>query len=234
MSAHLFAFGGGGFYGPRGGPSLLLKEVLLSTQKKYPRICLIPTAGGDKPETFQSFSEVIYKLGATANYLSLYAVPTSNIEDWLSQFDAVYISGGNTRNLLALWREWQLDQIIIRAMQRGLVVSGASAGANCWFQESSSDFIPGEFNPLNGLGYLSGSFCPHFSDEKGRRLSYINMIQNSQLKDGYGVSDRAGLHFIDCKLNEVLLEWDQASAYFVKRNVSGDVTQTQLSGRILS
>lgn len=233
MDSHLFAIGGGGYYGPKGGHNKILLEVLKTTKKRFPKICLIPTASGDRPDGIQNFIEVINKMGAHPNYLSLYAIPTRDLESWLLDFDVIYISGGNTKNLIALWREWDLDKILIKALHAGVVISGASAGANCWFEESSSDFIPGEFNPLQGLGLLNGSFCPHYSDEKGRRESYLEMVKNDKLKSGYAVSDRAALHFVNENLQEVLAEWDLASAFQITKEKDGSITEKKLEARIV-
>src|SRR5471032_2667953 len=137
------------------------------------------------------------------------------------EFDAVYISGGNTRNLIALWREWELDRILVKAWKTGLVLSGASAGANCWFEQSSSDFIPGEYNPLAGLGVLKGSFCPHYSNEKDRRESYLSMVASGALSPGYAASDRAAIHYVDGEMSEALVEWEEAAAYRVERTADG-------------
>jgi dipeptidase E len=233
METHIFAMGGGGYYGPKGGPSRMFLEVLKTTNKRFPKICLIPTANGDRPDGIQNFIEIMNKMGAHPNYLSLFATPTRDLESWLLDFDAIYISGGNTKNLLALWREWSLDKLLIKALQAGVVISGASAGANCWFEESSSDFIPGEFNPLQGLGLLKGSFCPHYSDEKGRRESYLEMIKTNLLKPGYAVSDRAALHFVNGNMQEVLVEWDLANAFQVSKNKDGSVFENKLVTRIV-
>lgn len=233
MNTHLFVMGGGGYYGPKGGPNRIILEVLKTTNKRFPKICLIPTASGDRPEGIQNFIEVINKMGAHPNYLSLFSVPTKDLESWLLDFDAIYISGGNTKNLLALWREWAIDKILVKALQAGVIISGASAGANCWFEESSSDFIPGEFNPLPGIGLLKGSFCPHYSDEKGRRESYLEMVKNGKLKSGYAVSDRAALHFVNENLKEVLIEWDAASAFHITKEKNGNVSETKLESRIV-
>ncbi len=233
MSSHLFMLGGGGYYGPKGGVNRMLMEVLKTTNKRFPKICLIPTASGDKPDGIQTFVDIFNKMGAHPNYLSLYAVPTSDLESWLLDFDAIFISGGNTKNLIGLWREWGLEKIIIKALREGVVVSGSSAGANCWFEESSSDFIPGQFNPLQGFGLLKGSFCPHYSDERGRRGSYLDMVKSDQLKAGYGVSDRAALHFVDEALHEVLREWEEANAFYVSKADDGSVVETKLESRII-
>ena len=231
MPSHLFAIGGGGTSGPKGGPNRMLMEVLKTTGKRFPKICLIPTATGDSRETIFEFIEAFHRIGAHANYLSLYSVPTRDLDSFVMDFDAVYINGGNTRNLIALWREWELDRILIKAWKAGLVLSGASAGANCWFEQSSSDFIPGEYNPLAGLGLLKGSFCPHYSNEKNRRESYLEMVANGALRPGYACSDRAAIHYVDGEMREALIEWEEAAAFRVDRGADGTAVETRLPTR---
>jgi peptidase E len=231
MPAHLYVIGGGGYYGPKGGPNRMLLEILRTTGKRFPKVCLIPTATGDKPDTIREFVEVFNRLQAHPNFLSLYAVPTRDLESWLMDFDAVYISGGNTRNLQTLWREWELDKLLVRVMKAGVVVSGASAGANCWFEQSNSDFIPGEFNPIDGFGVLKGSCCPHYSDEKGRRASYLKMVEDNRILPGYGLGDRAALHYVDFEVREALIEWEEAGVFRVQSEADGKVSETRLPTR---
>jgi peptidase E len=233
MASHLFAIGGGGYYGPQGGPNRMILEILRTTGKRYPKICLVPTAQGDKPDSINEFVHVMNRMGAHPNFLALQAVPTKDLEPWLMDFDAVFVGGGNTRNLVALWKEWELDRILVKAWREGVVISGASAGANCWFEQSSSDFIPGEFNPLKGLGVLKGSFCPHYADEKGRRQSYLDMVKEGQLLAGFAASDRAAAHYVDGVFHEALIEWDQAGVYQVKREAGGQVSETKLPARVV-
>ena len=231
MLTHLFASGGGGYCGPQGGPSRMLLEILRATGKKYPKVCLIPTASGDRPETIREFVEAFNSLGAHPNFLSLYRLPTRDLEAWVLDFDAIYISGGNTKNLLALWKAWNLETILLNAWRQGVVLSGSSAGAICWFEQCSSDFIPGEFNPLDGLGTLPGSCCPHFEPASVRRASYLEMVQSGRLKPGFGVSDRATLHYVDGALAETLVEGDAAGVFRVEPGPAGTPSATRLPSR---
>ncbi|MFH1378608.1 MAG: peptidase E [Planctomycetota bacterium] len=233
MASQLLTIGGGGYYGPEGGPNRMMLYFLSLTGKKHPRVCLIPTATADRAESILTFVQCYNHIAAHPDYLSLYHVPCRDIETWLNDFDAVYISGGNTRNLLALWKAWDLDQMLIRFMKSGRIVAGESAGANCWFETSNSDYIPSEYNPHPGLGLLKGSVCPHYADKNGRRASFLNMVKTGAAPAGYGISDRAALHFIDGQLNEALIEWPDAGVYKVERTADGEVSETKLDARIV-
>lgn len=105
--------------------------------------------------------------------------------------DIFYVGGGNTRSMLALWREWGLDQLLFKAYQAGSILAGISAGANCWFEDCSTDALPGEPQALSCLGYLSGSFCPHYDGESQRRPSYHRMIREGLLREGLAAEDGA-------------------------------------------
>ena len=96
--------------------------------------------------------------------------------DFVCSQDLIFVGGGNTANLLAVWRVHGLDGILREAWESGVVLAGGSAGANCWFEASTTD----SFGPLaalpDGLGLLAGSFCPHYADEPGRRPLYHELV----------------------------------------------------------
>jgi peptidase E len=99
--------------------------------------------------------------------------------------------GRNTRRMLALWREWGLDSILQKAYDQGVVLAGISAGATCWFEECSTDSVPGTLGVLAALGILKGSFCPHYDGEPGRRPSLHRFHLNGRIKPGYAADDSA-------------------------------------------
>ncbi|MFC1582163.1 Type 1 glutamine amidotransferase-like domain-containing protein [Planctomycetota bacterium] len=233
MDTHILAIGGGGCYGPQGGPSKILRYFLDLTGKRFPKVCIIPTATGDSDQTVNEYVRGFNRLAAHPNYLSLYHIPTRDLEDFIMDFDAVYVSGGNTKNLLALWREWGLDEVLTDAWKAGIVMGGASAGGICWFEEGSTDSWPNEYNPLKALGILPGSFCPHFSDENKRRASYLQMVEEGQLSDGYGVSDRAALHYVNGELTHAVAEMEEAFVKRVTRDQSGKISEEPVDLRQL-
>lgn len=233
MTTHLLPMGGGGYHGPIGGPSRLMLYFLGLTGKKHPKVCMIPTASGDKPDTVNQFLHIFNKYGAHPNYLSLFSLPTNDLEDWLMDFDAIFVSGGNTKSMLGVWREWQLDRLLKQAWERGIVISGGSAGANCWYEQNQTDSFAVGFDPLPGLGWVPGSCCPHYSDEKGWRPAYLDFVRTGQLCAGYGISNRAAIHYIDGQFHAAVIEWDQAGVFRVERAADGAVTETKLEARMV-
>jgi peptidase E len=145
-----------------------------------------------------------------------------DLRSFVMEKDIIYVGGGNTRNLLVLWRVWGLDKILYDAGQAGIVLSGISAGSICWFEEGVTDsFSKSDLRPLQCLGFLSGSNCPHYDGEPLRRPTYQELIRQGKLKSGYGVDDSAALHFVDGELVKVVSSRQEATAYFVQRANDG-------------
>jgi dipeptidase E len=208
----IIAMGGGGF-SMEPENKKLDHYILAQTKAKKPNICFIPTASGDA----EGYIERFYKAFETENcvpaHLSLFS-PPQNLEEFVKKQDIFYVGGGNTKNLLALWREWGLDQLLKNAYEEGKVLAGLSAGSLCWFEEGVTD----SFGPLRGLqclGFISGSHCPHYDGEEERRPAYQRLIMEG-LKPGFAADDGAALHFINGKLQRAVSSREQAKTYYVE------------------
>lgn len=209
--------GGGGF--SMEPDNLLLDRFVLSAAAvPQPKVCFVGTASGDAQSYIDKFFEAFCTLPCKPTYLSLFKPPTTDLRSFVLEQDVVYVGGGNTRNLLALWREWGLDAILREAWQSGIVMAGISAGSICWFEQGLSDsVIPGDLAPLDCLGFLSGSNCPHFDGEAERRPVYHRLIKEGTLAAGYAADDGAALHFVDGGLKGVVSSREAARAYLVRR-----------------
>jgi peptidase E len=139
------------------------------------------------------------------------------LEAFVLSQDAIYVGGGNTKSLLALWREWKLDRILRKAWQAGIVLGGISAGSICWFEEGLTDSIPGRLTVLPCLGLLSGSNCPHYDGEKNRRPVFQRLVSKGRMKAGVASDDGVALHFVGRKLARVVSSRPAAAAYTVRR-----------------
>lgn len=233
MPTHLFALGEASYTGPQGGPSPMWRHILACTGKRHPKVCLIPTATGDRPEMVTNFVYAMNRLRAHPNFLSLFSTPSADLDGWIMEFDAIFVSGGNTRNLLALWRAWGLDAVLRRAWERGVVLLGASAGAICWHEQGNSDFIADQYNPIDALGWLPGSLAPHYGDANGRRASFQAMVADGRLRPGYGLSDRSALHYVDGRLHEALSEHPDFGVFRVERGADGRAAETAVPVRLV-
>lgn len=197
---HIIAMGGGGFSMEPDNPLLDL-YVLKQTEKENPKICFIPTASGDSQGYIERFYQSFKKHNCVPSHLSLFNGHTADIEGFVLEQDVIYVGGGNTRNLLTLWREWNLDKHIRKAYEQGTVLAGISAGSICWFEQGVTDSIPGRLSSLNCLGWLKGSNCPHYDGEAQRRPSYHQLMLKKEILPGIATDDGAAAHFINEKLS---------------------------------
>jgi dipeptidase E len=208
----IIAMGGGGFSME---PSNLLLDryILEQAGKSSPRVCFVPTASGDSATYIERFYNAFRTLDCEPSHLSVFDGPIGDWRDHVLSNDVIYVGGGNTRNLLTLWRDWGLDLTMREAWEQGIVMSGVSAGSICWFEEGLTDSVPGTLTPLRCLGLLAGSNCPHYDGESERRPAYQRLIASGQLKPGLACDDGAALHFIDDSLHRIVSSRVSARAY---------------------
>jgi dipeptidase E len=218
--------GGGGFYADPASP---LDDFMLALSPTgRPRVCLVPTPTGDSDRGIATFFEAFSKRDCVPSCLRLFGVPDDPVSHLASQ-DVIYVSGGNTANALAIWRLHDIDTALRAAWERGAVLGGVSAGANCWFECSITDSFRPDLDPLmDGLGILPGSFCPHYDGEELRRPRYRALVE-SGFPSGYAADDDVAFHFAGTELREVVSARGGAGGYRVE--ASGE---TPLSTRALS
>jgi len=144
------------------------------------------------------------------------------------------VGGGNTANMLAIWRVHGVDQALRAAWEAGVVLCGLSAGSLCWFESGVTDSFGLPLTPLHGaLGFLPGSHCPHYDGEPGRRPTYQRCVAAGLLPPGMAADDGCALHFQDTQLTAVVASRPTAQAYRVERDPDGSATETPLPARYL-
>jgi dipeptidase E len=236
LAPTIVAMGGGGFQMEPDNP--LLDDVVIAAARAgsgrdRPRICLIPTATADDPDLIADF-ERLFAPRADPRILRLFARADEDLRAVVLAQDAVYVTGGNTANMLALWRLHDLDEILREAWRAGIVMAGMSAGAICWFEACTTDSFGPALKPLQGgLGILDGSLSPHYGGEAQRRPLFQQLIADGTLPAGYGVDDGAALVFRDRDLVEVVASDPRASAYRVEPDGAGGARETRLAARFL-
>ncbi|KZE67796.1 peptidase [Fictibacillus phosphorivorans] len=209
----IIAMGGGGF-SMEPENKRLDHYILQQCKAAQPRVCFVPTASGDSDGYIERFYKAFKAENCISSHLSLFSPPL-DLKDFVNQQDIFYVGGGNTKNLLTLWREWGLDALLRTAYEEGKILAGLSAGSLCWFEEGVTDSF-GPLTRLDCLGFLPGSHCPHYDGEAERRPAYHKLIKDG-LKSGYAADDGAALHFIDGKLHKVVSSRENAKAYLVER-----------------
>jgi peptidase E len=223
MKRHIVALGGGGF--TTGGDPRLDDFVLGLTGRERPRICFLPTATGDSPTYVVGFYDA-FRERAEPSHLELFGRPRRDIRDFLLAQDVLYVGGGNTANMLAVWRVHGIDEVLREARERGIVLAGISAGSICWFDAGVTDSFGDELAPLRCLGFLPGSNCPHYDSEQERRPTFRRLVESGELPAGLAADDGVGLHFVDAELAEAVAARANAGAYRVERGESGAVETT--------
>ena len=223
----IIALGGGGF-SMEPDNLALDRYILEQAHKPNPKICFLPTASGDSESYTLNFYKAFTALPCQPSFLSLFKLPTADLEGFILEKDIIYVGGGNTRSMLALWREWGLDQLLFKAYQAGSILAGISAGANCWFEDCSTDSSPGKLQALTCLGFLSGSFCPHYDGEAERRATFHELIQTGALREGLAADNSAAAHFVDEQLIRAVSSRLEARVYRVYK-VNGEVQEEALN-----
>jgi peptidase E len=193
----------------------MIGHVLGLTGKERPRVCLVPTASAESPEFIVRFYSELSP-GAECSHVSFFPWPRDDLRDHVLAQDAVFVSGGNTANMLAIWRLHGFDRIIREAWEQGIVLAGSSAGMICWFEAGVTDsFGPQLEGMRDGLGFLPGSACPHYDGEERRRPVYTELVANG-FPAGFAADDAVGLHFVGTELNEAVTTREGSRAYRVE------------------
>ena len=228
---HIVAMGGGGFSMEQENP-LLDRYVLGLARTPRPRVCFVPTASGDAQAYIDRFYAAFSDHACEATHLSLFKLPSADLRGFVLAQDVVYVGGGNTRSMLALWREWGLDRVFREAWEQGVVLAGLSAGSICWFEQGITDSVPGALTMLPCLGLLPGSNCPHYDSEAERRPTYQRLVATGEVAPGYAADDGAGLHFVGTALARIVSSRPGARAYLLER-VDGQARETEIAPEYL-
>jgi dipeptidase E len=221
----IIAMGGGSFPVAPENPALEL-YALAQTRKSNPSICFLPTATGDAPTYIAKFYATFAKQRCRPTHISFFE-RTPRLREILLAQDLIYVGGGNTKSMLAVWREWQLPQILRQAWNSGVVLAGVSAGAICWFESGITDSWMEHLAPLPCLGWLPGACCPHYHGEIERRPAVHEFVTNGRVPQTLALDDGAAAHFVGRKLKRIVCSRPEAAAYLVRR-VDGKSVETRL------
>jgi len=181
------------------------------------RVLYVPTAGMENTDFTVGWYGVLGEQGASMSHLHFNPWPPADLRERVLGHDVVLVGGGNTANMLAVWRVHGFDELLREAYERGIVLAGSSAGMICWFEAGVTDSFGPELAGLrDGLGLLSGSACPHYDDEELRRPLYRRLVDHEGFPSGYAADSGVGLHFVDGALAEILTAREEATAYRVE------------------
>jgi peptidase E len=189
--------------------------VLGLTGKERPRVLCVPTAMGDDDSAIANYFEY-HAAVAEASVLRVFPWPPANLRELVLSQDAIFVGGGNTANMLALWRVHGIDELLREAWQQGIVLYGGSAGMICWFEAGITDSFGLQLEGMDCLGFLAGSACPHYDGEELRRPRYRELVDGG-FPEGIAADDGVGLHYVGTDLREVVTCRPGATAFRVTR-----------------
>ena len=189
---NIVAIGGGGF-GRSIGTLEIEKYIISLVKKKRPKICFIPTASGDNDLYKLSFYRAFSELECVTGHIDFFS-RTENLEKKVLKQDIIYVGGGNTKSMLAVWRDWHLPEILRNAYNKGIVMSGVSAGAICWFEEGITDSYANKLEIIDCLGIVKGVACPHFDEEEERKPYVLDLIKKHLIKSCICIEGNCALH----------------------------------------
>ena len=210
---NIVAIGGGGF-GRDPGEGIIEEYILKQTKKKKPNICFIPTATGDNEAYKVNYYATFSKLNCNPSHLDFFK-RTPDLKRLISNQDAIFVGGGNTKSMLAVWREWGLDKILKKGYKNGIVMSGVSAGAICWFQNGITDSWSSNLKIMPCMNIIKGTCCPHYDEEPERRPTVKKMIMSEKVKKIFAVDGGAALHIKNENIFKSVSFREQKSSYEV-------------------
>jgi peptidase E len=220
----IVAIGGGGF--ARDEENLALERyIVLQSGASEPRVGFVPTASAEPADYLESFYTSFSKLGCLPSHISFFN-RTPDLRSYFLSQDVIYVGGGNTKSMLAVWRDWDVPAILREAWDAGIVLAGVSAGAICWFEQGVTDSWAEELRPIDTLGFLPGSCCPHYDGEVDRRPAYHRLLSQGSILPGVAIDDWTGVHFVDTEIHRVIAT-KPAAAYRLTIN-GGAVIETPL------
>ncbi|MFO7794116.1 MAG: peptidase E [Candidatus Nanohaloarchaea archaeon] len=215
--------------------TLDINREIKNLAKNPENALLIPTAMEDSEEYQENFKKLYRdELGLETDSLLLYSDPSEEeINRKFEWADIIYVSGGNTKEMMNKWKETGVNEKLRKAYNEEKLLSGLSAGAICWFEYGHSDSESYEtedsewsFIRVEGLNIIEDIlYCPHYHSED-REEGFRKMIKENPEKLGLAVNDHAAAKIVDGEL-EIIKSGDEGKAYTVK-SINGEVHKSEL------
>jgi dipeptidase E len=205
------------------------------TKKDRPKICFLPTASADNPYAIGYWYEMCVNLPVEPSVLRTFINSSpgqKSFEETLLSVDAILVGGGNTLNMIAIWKGQGIDTVLKKAYEKGIVLAGGSAGSLCWFNSGLSDSRPQKLSIVECLGFINASHCPHYSSEETRRPLYLKYIQQGELPPGYACDNLAGMLFQNGQFVKAVTLDKTNRAYFVSFK-NGKIEEQDLHAELL-
>jgi len=210
---HIIAIGGGGF-GRNPNHRKIEKYILKLTGKEKPNIVFIPTASAENQAYIIQFYKCFTKMSCEPSHVTFFQ-RTPKLDSIINKADVIYVGGGNTKSMLAVWQEWKLDKLLLKAYNNGKILCGVSAGAICWFEQGITDSWASNINVMDCLGFLPEMACPHYQEEKDRRPDVHKMLKQGRCGPGWAIDGGAAVHFKNGKYYKSIQFYSDSYVHYV-------------------
>jgi len=221
----IIAIGGGGF-GRNPNKPLIEEYIVNQCNVTKPNILFIPTASAEDKNYTVNFYKAFGQFNTSLSVLNFFQ-RTPRLESLINKQNIIYVGGGNTKSMIAVWKEWKLDKLLEKAYNNGTILCGVSAGAICWFDKGITDSWASNLNIMDCLSLLPGTCCPHYDSEANRKPTVHNLIKNKKINECYAVEDGAAIHFKEGKVKNSVGFYKDAHSYIVK-DVSGNIVEEEI------
>ena len=217
-------------------PKPFIKYLAELTGKEKPKICFFPTAWKDSKDMIIKWYELCHDLDVEPHVLEVWIESKTQKESFdeiINRMDAVVVGGGNTLNMLAIWKAQGIDAALRKAYENGVIMAGGSAGSLCWFNGGTTDSRPKELSLIEGLAFIDYSHSPHYSNNKLRRPTYHKNILEGKLSDGYACDNNTAVIFINGKYHKsISLDEDYHTYYVYEKD--GEIVEDELVAEIVN
>lgn len=207
--------------------------LLALTGKERPKVLFLPTATGDQDAYIVLFYETYTADKCEPAHLRLFSRSVRDLRSYILGFDIIHVGGGNTANMLDVWKRQGVDEILREAWEGGAVMTGGSAGAICWFEGGTTDSYGPDLQVLpEGLGFIPGSMCPHYDAEDQRRPLFHQALLDGSLPTGYAVGNLESAVFEGTELKGAVSSQADGLALKVEA-IDGKIVETPLPLTVL-
>jgi aminopeptidase N len=210
---HIIAIGGGGF-GRNPNHRKIEKYILELTGKEKPNVVFFPTASAENQAYIIQFYKCFTKMSCEPSHVTFFQ-RTPRLDSIINKADVIYVGGGNTKSMLAVWQEWKLDKLFLKAYNNGKILCGVSAGAICWFEQGITDSWASNLNVMDCLGFLPEMACPHYQEEKDRRPDVHKMLKQGKCGPGWAIDGGAAIHFNNGKYYKSIQFYSDSYVHYV-------------------
>ena len=209
----IIAIGGGGF-GRNPNHRKIEKYILELTGKENPNVVFFPTASAENQAYIIQFYKCFTKMSCEPSHVTFFQ-RTPRLDSIINKADVIYVGGGNTKSMLAVWQEWKLDKLLLKAYNNGKILCGVSAGAICWFEQGITDSWASNLNVMDCLGFLPEMACPHYQEEKDRKPDVHKMLKQGKCGLGWAIDGGAAIHFNNGKYYKSIQFYSDSYVHYV-------------------